>query len=108
MPADLEARRPLLEAVIDKVMQTRKDKQLRAEREKKAKADELRRAKLDELEDYEESRPGATRKPVDPDAPPAMILRRTPGGRMVERFAKGGSIRGAGCEKRGTRPAKYY
>jgi len=108
MPADLEARRPLLEAVIDKVMQTRKDKQSRAEKEKQAKADELRRAKLDELEDYEASRPGATPKAVDPNAPPAMILRRTPGGRMVERFAKGGSVRGAGCEKRGTRPAKYY
>lgn len=38
----------------------------------------------------------------DKDNPDAATITRGP------RYAKGGSVKGGGCEKRGTRPAKYY
>jgi len=38
----------------------------------------------------------------DKNNPDAATITRGP------RYAKGGSVKGGGCEKRGTRPAKYY
>jgi len=38
----------------------------------------------------------------DKSNPDAATITRGP------RYAKGGSVKGGGCEKRGTRPAKYY
>ena len=42
-------------------------------------------------------------------APPARSDRDNPDrGTITRGFAKGGGVKGKGCEQRGTRPAKYY
>ena len=42
-------------------------------------------------------------------APPARSDRNNPDrGTITKGYAKGGSVKGKGCEQRGTRPAKYY
>lgn len=43
------------------------------------------------------------------NAPPARSDRNNPdAGTITKGFAKGGGVKGGGCEQRGTRPAKYY
>jgi hypothetical protein len=60
-------------------------------------------AKMDDMmKGIRERRAKAPPPRSDKDNPDAGTITRGP------RFAKGGGVKGGGCEKRGARPAKYY